>query len=479
MYFKYWNVVRHFYPYTYILDTSWDSTLNNYSLPIANSSNSLSLYKLYLKINTALNDVHVYGLTYSSEYQQLPGFYLPFIRLQYMDSQYVVVNSLVAGVHIGDAILSVDGLTMTEWEDSLKPYYSSGNMSVFRRDVCENVLGRQTNGASEALVVEDSTGTNHTVNTNCIDWYVANPSFFENYIYPADSLDLISWTTMPCDIGYVNMGNLQDSNIDAMYSDLQNKSAIIFDIRNYPNGTAWNIANLMYPGYMEFSKLTMPDVTYPGTYSWYHDYLGSFASSTSYSGQVIILMNEETQSQAEFTCMILGAMPGAIKVGSQTAGADGDVSYWNLSQDLYTGFTTLGVFYPNGDSTQRIGIVPDTVVYPTKAGIRHRDDEVLDRALRIAGCTNLHANNIVAATVVKAYPNPANDVVTVATNNINAENFTIAITDITGVVLLQKDVANRTAEILTTIDIKSLAAGMYFVTVKAGAQQFVTKIVKE
>ncbi len=476
MFFKYWNVVRYFYPYTYILDTPWNTTLNNYVLEVANVNNAQSLYKLYLKIATELNDVHVFGLTYSSEYQQLPGFYLPYIRLQYVDGQYVVVNSLVAGVNIGDAIISVDGQTTAQWEDSLRPYYSSGNLSVFRRDVCSDILGRQNNGAHETLVVEDNSGTYHTVTATCVNWYTGDPSFFQNYIYPADSLNTIKWTTLSCDIGYVNMGNLQDSNVNQMYNDLRNKSAIIFDIRNYPNGTAWDIANLMYPSHRAFSKLTTPDVTYPGTYYWYYDSLGSNANPSAYTGKVIILMNEQTQSQAEFSCMILGAMPGAVKVGSQTAGADGNVSYWNLSQDLYTGFTTLGVFYPNGDSTQRIGIIPDTVVYATKAGIRAGDDEVLDKALSIAGCT-LQANSFRApANAVKVYPNPATDEVTVeVTATLTGAEF-ISIFNTVG----QKMYSAPMQFNKQTIRVGNFAAGVYILQFTgANGEKKTVKVIKE
>jgi hypothetical protein len=84
--------------------------------------------------------------------------------------------------------------------------------------------------------------------------------------------------------------------------------------------------------------------------------------------------------------MILGAMPNSVIIGSQTAGADGDVTYFYLSPEFSTGFTALGVYYPNGDSTQRIGIVPDSVVYITPEGIRQGRDEVLEKALQVAGC---------------------------------------------------------------------------------------------
>jgi C-terminal processing protease CtpA/Prc len=44
-------------------------------------------------------------------------------------------------------------------------------------------------------------------------------------------------------------------------------------------------------------------------------------------------------------------------------------------------FTGLGVYYPDGTPTQRIGIVPDIVIKPTLKGFRAGRDEVLERAI--------------------------------------------------------------------------------------------------
>lgn len=38
----------------------------------------------------------------------------------------------------------------------------------------------------------------------------------------------------------------------------------------------------------------------------------------------------------------------------------------------------IGVFYPDGTPTQRVGIVPDLEVRPTIAGVRAGRDEVLE-----------------------------------------------------------------------------------------------------
>ena len=478
MLYKYWNIIRYFNPYNYVLDTPWDTTLYNYVVPIANSTNANSLYLLYMKIATTLNDNHAFLLTINNNYQELPGFFQPYLRLKFMGGQYVVIKSMVTGIYPGDAIISIDGLSPTQWEDSLRLYYSAGNSSTFRKIMCENMLGRLVYGTSETLVVQDSTGTNHTYIASCINPN-SNTTFFYNWYYPADSLGSFSWTTMPCDIGYVNMSNLQGSDVNTMYNNLQNKNAIIFDLRNYPNATAWNIADLIYPYFMEYAKFTEPDVSYPGTYNWFHNFQGVTGNPTPYTGKVIILMDEITLSQAEYSCMILCAMSGAIKVGSQTSGADGNITYWKPSQDYQFGFTTLGVFYPNGDSTQRIGIVPDSVVYPTKAGIRHHRDEVLEKALSIAGCNLFTNNKALSPETIEVFPNPANDLLTVNANNLNGQEITINITDITGRTLMQKRIENNNRNFSVTFDIKILATGLYFVNVTANEQRYVTKIVKE
>ena len=73
-------------------------------------------------------------------------------------------------------------------------------------------------------------------------------------------------------------------------------------------------------------------------------------------------------------------------IGSQTSGADGNVSTLFLPGGIAAYFTGLGVFYPDGRPTQRVGIVLDIECLPTIAGIRAGRDEVLERALRfIAG----------------------------------------------------------------------------------------------
>ena len=96
----------------------------------------------------------------------------------------------------------------------------------------------------------------------------------------------------------------------------------------------------------------------------------------------MILVDEITQSQAEYTTMAFRSSPRATVIGSTTAGADGNVSTIPLPGGLRSLISGIGVFYPNKKPTQRIGILPDRRVTPTVAGIRAGRDELIEAAIR-------------------------------------------------------------------------------------------------
>jgi len=475
--FKHWNMISYFYPYNYILDKPIDTVLFNNILSYSNASNASDFFKAIKHMTAEFNDAHVDGLTWSNNYSfPEPGYYCPYLLLKYIENKYVAVKSSVAGIVPGDAIVSVDGLTTTQWEDSLKNYISAGNPSVLRRTMCEYLLGG-TYGSIATIVSQDSTGSIHTINATR-NTYIYS-TWFPTYYYPNDSLNRTNWTTMRCGVGYANIGNLSIAGADSMYQQLNNAPAIIIDIRNYPvSSSVWELAYLMYAGPKMFSKFTVPDLTYPGTFSWLLDSLGVSGNPTPYNGTVIVLCNQETQSAAEFDCMILRALPKTIIIGSQTAGADGNVTYFKLSPDIQTGFTSLGVFYPNGDSTQRIGIIPDTFLSPTRAGIRHGRDELLDKALyiacKIAAVQNINNNQ----ATIKIYPNPADDIVYIQAANINTDKVKISITDVTGKSLEEKEYRPANNELNTDFNVRTFPPGIYIVQFKTDTEQYNYKLIK-
>jgi C-terminal processing protease CtpA/Prc len=193
------------------------------------------------------------------------------------------------------------------------------------------------------------------------------------------------WRILDGNIGYVHMGLLQQSDVTATMNALAHATAIIFDIRNYPNNTLYLIAQRLNPAARTFVTFTQPRYDQPGTMM---ESVSLAAGPTapnpeSYRGKVILLGDERTQSHAEFTMMALRTAPDVTIIGSPTAGADGNVSLIALPGGIRTYFSGLGVFYPDGSPTQRVGIVPDILALPTIAGIQNGVDEVLEKALSL------------------------------------------------------------------------------------------------
>lgn len=131
-----------------------------------------------------------------------------------------------------------------------------------------------------------------------------------------------------------------------------------------------------------FAKFTRPNLNRPGVFNFTSE-VEVPSEKPEYKGKVVVLINEFTQSAGEFAAMSLQASNNVILIGSQTAGADGDISKIYLPGGLMTMISGAGVYYPDGTGTQRIGIIPDKIVKPTVQGIRDGKDEVLLKAIQI------------------------------------------------------------------------------------------------
>ena len=75
--------------------------------------------------------------------------------------------------------------------------------------------------------------------------------------------------------------------------------------------------------------------------------------------------------------------PNVKIIGSNSVGADGNVSNIILSSDIKTYISGVGIYYPDGRETQRIGIIPDIEVKPTIEGIRNGRDELKEKAIEL------------------------------------------------------------------------------------------------
>ena len=167
------------------------------------------------------------------------------------------------------------------------------------------------------------------------------------------------------------------------FQRLSKDVAYLVDIRNYSSEfVVFALGQLLVDKPGELACFIQGDLANPGACFWGTP-LSLQTRQPHFKGKVVILVDEVSQSQAEYTTMAFRSAEGAVVLGSTTAGADGNVSSIALPGGLRTMISGIGVFNPDRKPTQRIGIVPDLEVKPTIAGIRGGRDELLEAAIRL------------------------------------------------------------------------------------------------
>ena len=105
------------------------------------------------------------------------------------------------------------------------------------------------------------------------------------------------------------------------------------------------------------------------------------AHGDPYLGKVVMLIDENAQSQAEHTCLFFEAATKVTFIGTPTAGANGTVTKIAIPGNMTIQFTGLGVRHADGRQLQRLGIQPDIRVEPSVHGIAAGKDEILAAAM--------------------------------------------------------------------------------------------------
>jgi len=185
-------------------------------------------------------------------------------------------------------------------------------------------------------------------------------------------------------IGYINLGKIKKVQLDSVFKALEGSKGLIIDDRQYPGDfPLYHLAFHLFSKRSEFTKITMGSLTFPGAFFINKTLSAGGSNKKYYRGKLVILIDENTQSSAEFNSMAFRQTPGATVIGSTTAGADGDVSYFYLPGGLSTRFSGIGILNPDGSETQRVGILPDIVVKPTIEGIKNGKDELVEKAVEL------------------------------------------------------------------------------------------------
>lgn len=375
--FRYWNVIQYYYPYRYLISDNWDTVLSEFIPQFIETKNMLD-YKLTLKkLIACINDSHAIIDDY--ELESLKGNFIVPVQLAYVENKVVVIDHFRANfikncpLQKGDVLTKVNNTTVDDL--ILREYaFTAGSNHVSKlRNILSNILRSHNNRISvtferEGEIITDTIKTYHINSIKSFEnMYQKNKPFFQ-YISDIDAVYLYFGSTM-----------------GGEFPDYITNKGLIIDLRGYPDSRkikGYKNISYLYPKPTEFVKYTYGSIIHPGLFLFTKTFSTTSADNI-YNGKVVILVNELTQSHVEFMAMKYRCSPNASVIGSQTSGADGNVSSIVLPGNIKTHISGIGIYYPDGTETQGIGIIPDIEVKPTIKGIREGRDEILEKAIEI------------------------------------------------------------------------------------------------
>lgn len=370
--FRYWNMIEYFFPNRHLMDENWDAVLKEF-IPRMTASKDQKEYTLaLLEVIGKIQDTHANIWGGNSVVKAFFGENVVPITLSFIENKAMVVKLSTdfkdTTVKVGDIVTEVGGVKVEDWIKGNQKYMPSSNHPTQLRDIAGKLL--RTNEKSMDVTVDTGTAIKKvTLTTIPFKYFKDEPA---------------SHKVIHDNIGYIYPGTLKEDEIDEIMPKFLDKKGLIIDLRCYPSEfIVFSLSKYLLSEKKDFVKFTQGSAKTPGLFTFRKGPAIGGSNKNSFKGKVVILVNEETQSSAEYTAMAFRATPNSVVLGSTTAGADGNVSGIYLPGNIFTFISGIGVLTPNGSETQRVGIVPDVQVLPTVKGIREGKDEVLEKAMAI------------------------------------------------------------------------------------------------
>lgn len=371
--FRYWNMIEYFFPNRHLMDENWDTVLEEFIPKMVATKDKKEYTLTLLELIGKIQDTHANIWRYNSVLDTFLGENSIPLKIKFIENKAVVVKLedefKDANVEIGDVILAINGTKVEDWIKNNLKYFPASNYPTQLRDIARKL--ERSNDKFVQITIQNKSGIKDvTVNTIKYKYFKEEP---------------ISHKIINDNIGYIYPGTLKEGEINEIMDKFLDKKGLIVDLRCYPSDfIVFSLTRYLLNEKKDFVKFTAGDIKTPGLFTFRGGEMQVGGKNKDYfKGKVIILINEETQSNAEYTTMALRVTQNAIVLGSTTAGADGNVSGITLPGNIFTYISGIGVLTPDGSETQRVGIIPDIKMEPTINGIRSGKDELLEKAIQL------------------------------------------------------------------------------------------------
>lgn len=378
--FRYWNMIEYFFPYKHLIKEDWHAVLLEFIPKFVNAADETAYKLAVLELITRVKDTHANVYNQSPSLDTYFGSRYAAAQLSFVEGKPVVTdfyNTALAeksGMKVGDVIEKINGKNVSELIKEKLPYTAASNMPTRLKNMAPNLLR-----SNDSLIMVRIKRSSKIMDLKVPTHRKEQINIYSNYNKKDTCFKLIQ-----PDIAYLFPGKFRNDYLSALAPEISKTKGLIIDMRCYPTDfMIFTFAPYLLPEARAFVKFTKGSTQTPGQFTFTPELKTGKTNADYYKGKVVLIVNESTLSQAEYTSMAFAQAPNITIIGSTTAAADGNVSPIVLPGNIRTGISGIGVYYPDGRETQQIGIVPDIEVKPTIKGVSAGRDELLERALEI------------------------------------------------------------------------------------------------
>ena len=378
--YRYWNIIQFYFPYKNLIEEDWKNVLTEFIPKFINAKNELEYKLTTLELIARVHDTHANIWGYDNTLNNYWGKKYSPLGIKFIENKAIVTDYLdqklgkETGLIIGDNITKINSKLVTDIVKEKLKYTPASNYPTQLRNLSDNLLRTK-----DSIINIEFIRNNEIHNTTLKTFTTKEINIYSKYLKSDTCFKFIN-----NEIAYLYLGSIKKSYLPEIFKKIKNTKGLVIDLRCYPSEVmAYCLSKYLMPQKTKFVKFSMCNIENAGLFTLTECFEVGEKNEDYYKGEVIILINETTQSQAEYTTMAFRVAPKATVIGSTTAGADGNTSPFYLPGSIETMISGIGVYYPDGTETQRVGIVPDIEIKPSIQGIKEGRDELMEKAIEI------------------------------------------------------------------------------------------------
>ena len=379
--FDFYSFVYYFYPNRQLLEQPWDLSLQQAIPMFLYAESTVDYHKAIRYITARLNDSHASHSTAMDTL--LFGDRRAGFRMRSLSGRWFVYSKRFANyptnVKVGDEVLSVNSIPIKHLSDSLAPFVSASNAST--RDKFLNNAILSTPKESFVLKIRRNKDTLEVKEKS------EHMDYFNSLKLEEEGKMKPQW--LNDSVAYWHLASARQDNVKSFYRQVCNAQYIILDLRCYPYPSSfWELSKCFIPQTENFSYIVYPDSQRPGEFKYVPgpQHLGS---ELYYKGNVILVVDNQTESFSEYLCMMLQKNPKAITVGTSSSGANGNVHLYEFPGGVMTFLTGLGVLDSNHSPMNGAGVKIDIpVLWDSRCSLSSADP-YLSKAIELTLCAGL------------------------------------------------------------------------------------------